>query len=109
MIHSRPWIGFGLGTFRTVYPAFATVDFGAVAQHAHNDWAEWAADGGVPFSLLLLSIAIWNVRRTFRAVWGIGMVAVFVHAAVDFPLQRPVLELWLFALLGALAAEDRNY
>jgi len=108
MIHSRPWTGFGLGTFRTVYPAYASIDFGAVVQHAHNDWAEWAADGGIPFSLLVLSIAIWSVRRTFRTVWGIGMVAVFVHAAVDFPLQRPVLELWLFALLGALAEEDRN-
>jgi len=104
-IHARPWTGFGLGTFRTAYPAFASVDFGAVVQHAHNDWAEWAADGGIPFSLLLLSIAIWSVPRAFQTVWGIGIVAVFVHATVDFPLQKPVLELWLFALLGALAAK----
>ncbi len=105
MIHQRPWMGFGLGTFRTVYPAYASVDFGAVVQHAHNDWAEWAADGGIPFCLLLLSIAAWSIPRAFRTVWGIGIVAVFVHALVDFPLQKPVLGLWLFALLGALAAE----
>jgi O-antigen ligase len=104
-IHAQPWTGFGLGTFRTTYPAFASVDFGAVVQHAHNDWAEWAADGGIPFCLLLLSIAIWSVPRAFRTVWGIGIVTVFVHSTVDFPLQKPVLELWLFALLGALAAE----
>jgi len=105
MIHARPWAGFGLGTFRTAYPAYASVDFGAVVNHAHNDWAEWAADGGIPFSLLLLSIAIWSVPAALRTVWGIGIVAVFIHGFVDFPLQKPVLELWLFTLLGALAAE----
>jgi hypothetical protein len=31
---------------------------------------------------------------------------VFVHSLVDFPLQKPALELWLFAMLGALAAEN---
>ena len=105
MVRARPWTGFGLGTFRTVYPAYASVDFGAAVEHAHNDWAEWAADGGIPFSLLLLSIAIWSVRRVGRAPWAIGAIAVFLHALVDFPLQKPALELWLFALLGVLAAE----
>jgi O-antigen ligase len=106
MIEARPWTGFGLGTFRTVYPAYAPVDFGSVVHHAHNDWAEWAADGGIPFSLMLLAIAVWSVPRAFRTLWGIGIVAVFVHSLVDFPLQKPALELWLFAMLGALAAEN---
>jgi O-antigen ligase len=105
MVRARPWTGFGLGTFRTVYPAYASLDFGAVVQHAHNDWAEWAADGGIPFSLLLAWIALWSIRKALRTVWGIGLVAVFVHGVVDFPLQKPVLELWLFGLLGVLAAE----
>lgn len=108
MIEARPLTGFGLGTFRTVYPAYASVDFGSVVHHAHNDWAEWAADGGIPFCLMLLAIAIWSVPKAFRTLWGIGIVAVFVHGLVDFPLQKPALELWLFALLGALAAENSN-
>jgi O-Antigen ligase len=45
MIRERPWTGFGLGSFETVYPAYATFDTGAVVNHAHNDWAEWAAEG----------------------------------------------------------------
>ena len=105
MVHSRPWTGFGLGTFRTVYPAYAPVDFGAVVNHAHNDWAEWTAEGGIPFGLLLLSIAIWSIPKALRTVWGIGLLAVFAHSMVDYPLHVPVLELWLFTLLGALAAE----
>ena len=108
MVQVRPCSGFGLGSFRSTYPAYALRDFGSVVQHAHNDWAEWAADGGVAFGLLLLSILLWSLPRALRSVWGIGIVAVFVHATVDFPLHKPVLELWLFALLGVLASADPN-
>jgi len=106
MVRARPWTGFGLGTFQTVYPAYASIDFGAVVQHAHNDWAEWAAEGGIPFSLMILSIAIWSARKAWRAPWAIGAVAILVHALVDFPLHKPALELWLFALLGVTASPD---
>ena len=105
MIRTRPWTGFGLGTFHGVYPAYAGRDFGAAVNHAHNDWAEWAADGGIPFCLMLAAVALWSVPKALRSGWGIGIVAVFVHATVDFPLQKPALELWLFTLLGVLARE----
>jgi len=105
MIHARPWTGFGLGTFHTAYPAYASRDFGAAVNHAHNDWAEWAADGGIPFCLLMVAVAVWSVPKALRSVWGIGIVAVFIHGMADFPLHQPALELWWFALLGGLAAE----
>jgi len=108
MIHARPWTGFGLGTFRTAYPAYAPVDFGSAVNHAHNDWAEWAADGGLPFSLMLAAIAVWSVPKAWRSVWGSGIFAVFIHGLVDFPLQIPALQLWLFTLLGVLAAETTS-
>ena len=108
MVRAKPYFGFGLGTFRTAYPAYGSLDFGAVVNHAHNDWAEWAADGGIPFCLLLVSIAIWSLPKAFKTVWGIGLIAVFVHGGVDFPLQKPMLELWQFVLLGVLAAECRK-
>jgi len=60
------------------------------------------------FSLLLMWIAIWSLPKAFKTVWGMGVIGGFVHSAVDFPLQKPVLELWLFALLGLLAAETRR-
>jgi O-antigen ligase len=105
MIEERPIMGFGLGNFPTAYPKYASVDFGAIVNHAHNDWAEWAADGGVPFSLPVLSIAIWCLRKAASFPWGIGVFAVFVHSLVDFPLQDPLQPLWLFALVGVLSAE----
>ena len=39
MGRERPWFGFGLGTFQTVYPAYALFDIGLIVNHAHNDWA----------------------------------------------------------------------
>ena len=105
MIHAKPYFGFGLGSFRTAYPAYGSIDFGAVVNHAHNDWAEWAADGGIPFSLLVVWIAVWSVPRAFKSIWGVGLVAVFAHSFVDFALQKQVMELWTFVLLGVLAVE----
>ncbi len=109
MARERPWMGFGLGTFETVYPAYARFDLGLIVNHAHNDWAEWAAEGGFPFLLITASLALWAVRPALRSVWGIGLLSVFLHALVDYPMQRLGLALWVFVLLGALAAEHREH
>jgi O-antigen ligase len=108
MARERPWMGFGLGSFQEVYPAYATFDIGLVVNHAHNDWAEWLAEGGVPFLLLLASAAVWAVRPAFRSIWGLGLLSVLLHALVDYPMQRLGLAVWLFVLLGARAAEERE-
>jgi O-antigen ligase len=108
MIRDRPWTGFGLGTWSTVYPAYARYDDGLFANHAHNDWAQWTAEGGVPFVLLLASIAIWSVRPALRSRWGIGVVAVFLHCLVDYPLQKPALAAFFFALVAVLASSTKE-
>jgi O-antigen ligase len=105
MVRAQPYFGVGLGNFQTAYPAYASVDFGSVVNHAHDDWMEWAADGGIPFSLLLVAVAVWTIPKAFRTLWGIGLIAVLAHSMVDYPLQKPVLDLWFFALLGAMTAE----
>jgi O-antigen ligase len=102
MIAEHPWRGNGLGTFAAVYPAYATFDTGAIVDHAHNDWLEWASDGGLPFAAAWLVLALATVRPALRSVWGIGIVAVFLHALVDYPFARFGLTAWIFALVGAL-------
>jgi hypothetical protein len=32
---------------------------------------------------------LWTLRPAFRSAWGIGVVAVFLHAAVDLPILAP--------------------
>ena len=104
MIAERPWSGFGLGTFETAYPRFALFDSGLIVNYAHNDWLQWAAEGGLPLLAMLAAIAIWSVRPAVRNLWGLGVVFVCLHALVDFPLQRLGVAGWAFAILGALAA-----
>jgi O-antigen ligase len=108
MVADHPWAGFGLGTWPVVYPAYARFDNGLVANHAHDDWAEWAAEGGLPFLALVAMIAIWSVRPAADSLWGLGIPAVFAHSLVDYPLREPALAVMLFAMLGALAARARE-
>ncbi|MCP5118475.1 MAG: O-antigen ligase family protein, partial [bacterium] len=104
MIAAKPWTGFGLGTFPNVYPAFALFDIGQLVNHAHNDWLEWAAEGGIPLVLLLAAFVAWSLPGAIRSVWGLGVVAVFIHALVDYPLQRLGVAGWVFVMLAAVAA-----
>jgi hypothetical protein len=38
----------------------------------------------------------------FRTLWGIGVVAVFLHSLVDYPLQRPALAGFFFVFLAVM-------
>ena len=102
MAKQRPLTGFGLGTFPEVYQRYAIKDFPFYANHAHNDWAEFAADGGVPFLLLVLIPFAASVSTAVRNPWGLGLIAVMLHACVDFPFPRPAVSGWLFVMLGLL-------
>ena len=108
MVRDRPVMGFGLGNFENAYPAYARLDLDAIVNHAHNDWAEWAADGGLPFLVLMLALGLWAIPQAVRSVWGVGVLAVLAHSLVDFPLQSPAIEIWVFTLMGVMAAERRR-
>src|ERR1022692_1342978 len=74
MVRAKPWTGFGLGSFETVYPGFAVFDEGSVVDHAHNDWAEWASEGGLPLLACVLAIAVWGTPRLVQSLWGLGVL-----------------------------------
>lgn len=102
MAAHRPLIGYGLGTFPEVYQRYAIKDFPFYANHTHNDWAEFAADGGFPFLLLVLFPCVVALPSAMRNPWGLGLVAVMLHACVDFPFPRPAVSGWIFLLLALL-------
>ena len=103
MVRERPVMGFGLGTWSDAYPGFARFDDGRFVNQAHNDWLQWAAEGGLPFLGIMLAVVGWNVRPAFRSLWGIGLLVVFLHCLVDYPMQqRPALAAFFFAMLGLL-------
>lgn len=104
MIKSRPITGFGLGTFTSAYPAYAIFDNGTFVNAAHNDFIEYAADGGLLFALCLFLPIVWNWPAAVRQGWGIGIIAVLIHAWVDYPMLRPGTAAWIFAMLAAVNA-----
>ncbi len=112
MIAERPAAGHGLGSFEAAYPRFATFDLDRRVNHAHNDWLEWAAEGGLALPAviaLFLSLAAWHARRH---LWSWGIAFVIAHSVVDYPLQRPGMSGWFWALggtvLAAASSEKRN-
>ncbi len=110
MLADRPLTGFGLGTWPQAYPGYALFDDGLFVNQAHNDWAQWAVEGGIPFFVLMLAAATWAVRPALRSLWGVGILAVFLHCLVDYPMQqRPALAAFFFAMLGmTVAGGDRK-
>ena len=109
MIRDHPWMGSGLGTWVVAYPQYAIFDPGAVMNQAHNDWAQWAVEGGLPFLALMLSFSLLLVRPALRSIWGVGVLFVLLHALVDYPLQqRPALAALYFAMAGAVAGTTRT-
>jgi len=105
MVRDRPLTGFGLGTWPEAYPGYARFDDGTYVNQAHNDWIQWAAEGGLLFLVSMLAIAGWSVGPALRSLWGVGILSVWLHALIDYPMQqRPALAAFFFALLGALAA-----
>jgi hypothetical protein len=107
MAKHRPLTGYGLNTFDQVYQGFAVKDLGVYAGHVHNDWAEFAADGGIPFLLLVAIPFIGAVPVAWRHPWGLGLVATMLSACVDFPFPRLGVSCWMFAMLAALYSARR--
>ena len=108
MIKERPFTGWGLETYVPVYRMFARYDDGTFVNRAHNDWLQWAAEGGVFFAGLMLVIFVWSIRPAIRSVWGIGLLAICLHALVDYPFARLGVCGWYFALVAMLAARKEE-
>ena len=108
MVRDRPLIGFGLGTWSTAYPGYATFDDGKFANQAHDDWAQWAAEGGIPLFLMMLGLAVWAAGRGLQTGWSFGVPIVFLHCLGDYPIQRPGVSFLFFVVMAAAAGTSRR-
>ena len=109
--------GTGFGSFRHVYSAFQTPSLRFRWLHAHNDWAQLLAEGGLIGAFLFaLAALLWirSVRSEFADarqrvklfVIGIlvGMGTIAVHSLVDYSLHKPANAILLAALAGMAVA-----
>jgi hypothetical protein len=104
MLPAHTWLGFGLGTWPYVYPAYAIISLHVFANAAHDDWAQWAVEGGIGFAALMFAVLVWSALRAYQIPWAMGIPVMMIHCSVEFPMQVPALALWFFVMLGALAA-----
>ena len=104
--------GSGVGSFVQTFEQAAGLLFqrGEYVNHAHNEYAQWWLEGGVLAVVAALSgfaVLGWIGLRLLRdrhhrplgvACW-LGLCALLLHSAVDFPLRT----LSLMTLAGLLA------
>ena len=109
MYRKEPWSGYGLGAWPTVYPQYATFDVGRVANAAHNDWAEWGAEGGIVFVGSIFVLCLIAIRPAIKSIWGLGVIAIMLHSWVDYPTREPVLCILWFCMMGALLSSKKKF
>jgi O-antigen ligase len=120
MFRERPVLGWGLGTFPTVYPRFRTFYTNLFVNQAHNDYVQLLAEMGLLGGL----VTLWFLFRLFRHALAklqgetlgasggmtlaclLGCVGILVHSFVDFNLKIPA-NAALFYVFATLAASDR--
>jgi O-antigen ligase len=103
MLAEHPFTGWGLDTYVPVYRMFALYDDGTYVNRAHNDWLQFAVEGGLPFAAFMGVIFIWSLRPAVRSGWGVGVIAIMLHAVVDYPFARLGVCGWYFALVTMLS------
>lgn len=113
----RPVLGWGLGTFPTIYPQYRSFYATKFVNAAHNDYAQLLVETG----LLGFALMLWFLFRLYRqglppsrrwdVKWDralslaalIGCTGILLHSFVDFNLQIPA-NASMFYVLCALAA-----
>lgn len=119
MFLRRPVLGWGLGTFPTIYPEFRSFYTNFFVNEAHNDYLQMLVEMG----LLGFATMVWFVVTLYRNAikkignWSteingavalacmVGLSGILVHSAVDFNLQIPG-NAALFYVLCTIAASE---
>ncbi len=117
MFSHRPLLGWGLGTFPTVYPSYRSFYTNLFVNEAHNDYAQLLVETGLlGFALMLwFLIGLYRYGLRISGRWEfkwdgavslaalLGCTGILFHSLVDFNLQIPA-NAALFYVLCALAA-----
>ncbi len=122
MAAKAPVLGWGLGTFSTVYPQFRTFFTDKFINQAHNDYLQLLVEGGVAGFALMVWFLTVMFRSALRKIgdWTLdyngavalaallGCIGILVHSFVDFNLQVPA-NAALFYTLCVVAAAPTNF
>ena len=113
-------MGSGLGTLSSVFPTYQAAEIPQLVDHAHNDYVEWLLEMGIffPIAVLILGtvagprLAQWakstispSKQNKLALACAMGLLAVSLHAWVDFPLHIPANAMLAAFLLGTFLRE----
>jgi O-antigen ligase len=103
MFWRKPLLGWGLGTFTTVYPQFRSFYTDLFVNAAHNDYMQALVETGI----IGFTAVVWFILEVYRAGlrnangwnrnWSralglsalVGCTGLVIHSAFDFNLQIP--------------------
>ena len=109
-------LGSGIGSFVEIFQVHEPRDMlgSSFWNHAHNDWLEWALEGGIPAIILMLGAILAYGRKVLQLIGRkaegrlgaqmalLGAIYIFIlglWSVVDYPLRTPSL-----AIAASLAA-----
>ena len=118
MFSHRPVLGWGLGTFPTIYPRYRSFYTNLFINEAHNDYAQLLVETGLlGFGLMLwflvrLYQSGFPTSRCWESQWDaavslaalLGCTGILLHSFVDFNLQIPANAALFYALCGLAAS-----
>jgi len=106
--------GSGFGTFPKIYPLYRTYKSDRMLSHAHNDYLELLAEGGIIgfclvasflFTLFYKTYKVFSKRRDGFSIYiYIGCVtalfSILIHSFTDFNMHIGANGLWFFMIAG---------
>lgn len=107
MVQANPWLGVG--------PMHYAATFNPIAAHPHQVVLQWAAEWGVPATIMALVLGLWGmifgisrlrhgeIDNTSAALW-LAIAGALVLAQVDGVFVMPYSETWLAILVGLALA-----
>lgn len=120
MIADHPWLGTGIGSFQLLYARYrAPGETTTAGGWVHNDYLQLWQEAGLPMFLLLLALLLWVLRRGWLLLnsgdpshitplgYLLAVLAVLLHASVNFLLYFAPISLLAGAYLGLIAAPGR--
>lgn len=118
MFEAAPLAGHGFGSFQHVFPVFRPERLkGARWVHAHNEYAQLLAEGGIA-GIFVVGLIVLAFLRETRSKWekatergkllatglSVGFVATILHSGLGFGLRSPATFLVLAAAGGLCSA-----
>ena len=110
IMDDHPVAGAGLGSFQVLSP---TARSDRDARWAHNSFLQHGAETGVVGLVLLASLFVWGFVRlgatptpdAISVLGALALVALGIHACVDYILHFPAVPITAAALVGAAMAD----